>query len=99
MTRIHHAIALVALISAAPAAVLAQEHSQPAREQTACTELAKSIVGRTFDEQEKAAVRAQGLTYRVVEIDGKGSPVTMDFNPARLNLSLRDKGVVAASCG
>jgi hypothetical protein len=52
-------------------------------------------VGLTLEQAERRAAR-EGLTTRVVGVDGMDLAMTMDFRPDRLNLVLFDGRVVAA---
>ena len=61
-------------------------------------EFAATIVGKS-DAEAKAATEAAGLTYRVVMVDGQPRAVTMDYRPDRVNVSLKDDVVVAATVG
>jgi hypothetical protein len=54
----------------------------------------ESSVGKTFAEFE-ADAEALGLTARVVEQDGVPLPVTMDFNPNRVNVAVTGEGDTA----
>lgn len=64
-----------------------------------CLAISKSIVDHQFNEHEKAALIAQKIKYRIVEMDGNTSMVTMEVNPARLNIKLNANVVTAAYCG
>jgi hypothetical protein len=61
-------------------------------------ELEAALVGCT---EANVTLRAEaaGWTVRVVERNGEGLMVTMDYVPARLNLAVNDRVVTAASPG
>jgi hypothetical protein len=54
----------------------------------------ESSVGKTFAEFQ-ADAEALGLTARVVERDGVSLPVTMDYNPNRVNVAVTGEGDAA----
>jgi hypothetical protein len=54
----------------------------------------ESSVGKTFAEFQ-ADAEALGLTARVVERDGVSLPVTMDYNPNRVNVAVTGEGDTA----
>ena len=54
----------------------------------------ESSIGKTFAEFE-ADAEALGLTARIVEQDGVPLPVTMDFNPNRVNVAVTGEGDTA----
>lgn len=54
----------------------------------------ESSVGKTFAEFE-ADAEALGLTARIVEQDGVSLPVTMDYNPMRVNVAVSGQGDAA----
>jgi hypothetical protein len=54
----------------------------------------ESSVGKTFAEFE-ADAEALGMTARIVEQDGVSLPVTMDFNPMRVNVAVTGEGDAA----
>jgi hypothetical protein len=54
----------------------------------------ESSVGKTFAEFE-ADAEALGLTARIVEQDGVSLPVTMDYNPNRVNVAVTGEGDTA----
>jgi hypothetical protein len=54
----------------------------------------ESSVGKTFAEF-SADAEALGLTARIVEQDGISLPVTMDYNPNRVNVSVTGEGDTA----
>ena len=54
----------------------------------------ESSVGKTFAEFQ-ADAEALGLTARVVEQDGVSLPVTMDYNPNRVNVAVTGEGDTA----
>lgn len=57
-----------------------------------------AVIGLT--EAEAAAwATANGFTTRVVEVDGEPKPVTMDYRPDRINLTLVDGKVTKATLG
>lgn len=50
-------------------------------------------IGLTLEEAQKRA-EEQGVPFRVVEKDGHGLPVTMDWRPGRINATVEDTIVV-----
>ena len=54
----------------------------------------ESSVGKTFAEFQ-ADAEALGLTARIVEQDGVSLPVTMDYNPNRVNVAVTGEGDTA----
>jgi hypothetical protein len=52
-----------------------------------------ALVGVAEDEAAKVA-EGYGWTFRVIERDGESLPVTMDFSPARVNVTVEDGVVV-----
>ena len=58
----------------------------------------ESSVGKTFAEFE-ADAEALGMTARIVEQDGVSLPVTMDFNPMRVNVAVTGEGDAAVVTG
>lgn len=60
--------------------------------------VASGYVGLTQAEaQEKAS--AENNIIRVISVDGKDYPMTMDYNPNRVNLTIVNDKVVAATYG
>jgi hypothetical protein len=52
--------------------------------------------------EEKAAgdmADKAGVTWRIVEVDGKSRPVTMDHRPDRLNFAIKDGKVIRVTQG
>jgi hypothetical protein len=64
---------------------------------TTPAELADYVGLTVEDATAKAA--AEGRPARVIEEDGEGRPVTMDFNPDRLNFVVVDGAVTKVSTG
>jgi hypothetical protein len=58
----------------------------------------QEFIGLTKDEGE-ALAKKQGQKWRVISVDGKHFPVTMDFMPDRLNFTLKDGKIIAVSRG
>jgi hypothetical protein len=54
----------------------------------------EASIGKTFAEFE-ADAEAIGLTARIVEQDGVSLPVTMDYNPSRVNVAVTGEGDAA----
>lgn len=61
-------------------------------------EFAMSLVGLTT-KQAKAQIAAEGYQARVVSVDGDVRPVTMDYRPDRINLTIVDGVVTQATQG
>ena len=61
-------------------------------------QMAASVVGMSEDDAVKA-IRDAGYTSRVVERDGEKFPVTMDLQPERINLTVKDGKVTQATVG
>jgi hypothetical protein len=59
----------------------------------ACRRLGRRLVGETLRDAQQSA-RRRGCTLRVAVIDGEPQALTEDFQPARINVRVRD-GVVA----
>ncbi len=59
---------------------------------------AVSLIGQTA-KQAKAAIAEAGYEARVVSVDGDVRPVTMDYRPDRINLTIVDKVVTKATVG
>lgn len=59
---------------------------------------ASDFVGLTLEDATQLADHNK-LTFRVVEIDGKPRPATLDMQPERLNFSLKDGKVIAVTKG
>ncbi|MCW1883947.1 hypothetical protein OKA04_04355 [Luteolibacter flavescens] len=52
--------------------------------------------------EEKAAgdmADKASLKWRIIEVDGESRPVTMDFNPERLNFAIKDGKVIRVTQG
>jgi hypothetical protein len=62
-----------------------------------------AVFGRTLVGQRvgraRAAAEAEGYDFRVVSVDGKSRPVTMDYNPQRLNATVVDGLVTEVTVG
>lgn len=61
-------------------------------------EFAMTLVGLTT-KQAKAKIAEQGYEARVVSVDGDVRPVTMDYRPDRINLTIVDGVVTQATQG
>ena len=61
-------------------------------------QMAASVVGMSEDDAVKA-IHDAGYTSRVVERDGEKFPVTMDLQPERINLTVKDGKVTQATVG
>jgi Flp pilus assembly protein TadD len=61
-------------------------------------QMAASVVGMSEDDAVKA-IKDAGYTSRVVERDGEKFAVTMDLQPDRINLTIRDDTVTKATVG
>ena len=59
---------------------------------------AVSLIGQSA-KQAKAAIAEAGYEARVVSVDGDVRPVTMDYRPDRINLTIVDKVVTKATVG
>lgn len=59
---------------------------------------AASYVGMTLEAGSARADKAE-IRWRVVEEDGKGHPVTMDFRPDRLNFSVAAGKIIRVTKG
>lgn len=46
-----------------------------------------------------ASADRAGIPWRVIERDGKSLPATMDFNPKRLNFSIKDHQIIRVTRG
>ena len=64
----------------------------PAELEAAATEQAAAIIGSS-EADARAAVEAAGLIWRVGTRDGQPQPVTMDYRPDRITVTI-DGGVV-----
>ncbi|MFN8125728.1 MAG: hypothetical protein U0R64_04380 [Candidatus Nanopelagicales bacterium] len=60
--------------------------------------VAKKLIDMTEAEATAAAADA-GMTVRVVERDGQQFPVTMDYSPTRINLTITGDRVTGATVG
>ncbi len=60
--------------------------------------VANTLIGQKLDVVQPALVSAN-IAFRVVEIDGAQFSVTLDFNPDRLNFSLKNGIIIAVSKG
>ncbi|WP_216641471.1 hypothetical protein [Rhodoluna limnophila] len=61
-------------------------------------EFAKTLIG--LEEQDAIrAIESRGYEYRVVERDGESFPVTLDYRPTRINLSIEGLIVVDVNVG
>ena len=58
----------------------------------------RTLVGKTVP-QARAAARLEGYDFRVVSVDGESRPVTMDYNPQRLNATVVDGRVTEVTAG
>lgn len=58
----------------------------------------RTLVGKTVP-QARAAARLEGYDFRVVSVDGDSKPVTMDYNPQRLNATVVDGRVTEVTAG
>lgn len=58
----------------------------------------KTLVGKTV-KKARAAAEAEGYEFRVVSVDGQSKPVTMDYNPQRLNATVVDGVVTEVTVG
>jgi heat shock protein HslJ len=77
----------------------AGEGADPGAEQAAATqEFADTLVGKTAEDAEAATAEA-GFQYRVVSEDGEDKPVTADYIPTRVNVTLEDGEVTKAGVG
>jgi heat shock protein HslJ len=47
----------------------------------------------------RAAARDEGYAFRVISVDGESKPVTMDYNPQRLNAAVVDGRVTEVTVG
>lgn len=75
------------------------EGADPGAEQAATTqEFADTLVGKTAEEAEAATAEA-GFEYRVISEDGKDMPVTADYIPTRVNVTIEDGEITKASVG
>jgi heat shock protein HslJ len=59
---------------------------------------AVSLIGQST-KQAKAAIAEAGYEARVVSVDGDVRPVTMDYRPDRINVTIVDKVVTNATVG
>lgn len=84
------AIALVLL-----AGILILTYFSPLGENWRLRQQADDFVGLTLDEA-KAKASEEGLRYRVVKENGKGSVITGDFVPKRINFSVENNKIVGA---
>jgi hypothetical protein len=57
-----------------------------------------TLIGMTEDEA-TAQIADWGWSSRVIQVDGEGLAVTMDFDPTRVNLTIEDGVVTAISTG
>jgi len=58
----------------------------------------RTLVGLTV-KKARAAATAEGYDFRVVSVDGVSKPVTMDYNPQRLNATVVDGVVTEVTVG
>lgn len=62
-------------------------HSVPSNKPTPDAKKPETLVGVPLKVAEETAEKA-GVKHRVVKVDGQARPVTMDFNPDRLNFTV-----------
>lgn len=62
-----------------------------------------AVFGRTLVgmrvKKARAAAEAEGYDFRIVSVDGESKPVTMDYNPQRLNATVVDGRVTEVTVG
>lgn len=79
----------------------AKEDPPPATEKPAASSdpaEPNSYVGMALDAASSRADKA-GIRWRVIEEDGKGRPVTMDFRPDRLNFAVAAGKIIRVTKG
>lgn len=62
-------------------------HSVPPNKPSPDAKKPETLVGVPLKVAEETADKA-GINHRVVKVDGQARPVTMDFNPDRLNFTV-----------
>jgi hypothetical protein len=75
-----------------PVETMPGELVDPMADAVDLAEAAALLVGLTEAEATDAAT-AQGLTMRIVRLDGEDLPATMDYSPTRVNVAVAD-GIV-----
>lgn len=75
------------------------EEYVPSGEENLDTPVDPSIIIGMSEGQASDFLTAEGVDYRVVERDGESFPVTMDYSPGRVNLTIQNGVVVDVQFG
>lgn len=62
------------------------------------TDICKKVIGMTQEDAEKL-IKLEGLTSRIVSLDGEFFMVTADYNMSRVNLNITGGIVTGANKG
>lgn len=81
--------------AASAQALLIPQAEQGAR----CANVAATVIGQTYGPTVVEKVKLEGLTLRVTARDKERYPVTMDYQPNRVNVGIEDGVIVSARCG